>query len=72
MSSLIVEVCRVSDIVKHPNADRLSIVTVKGWNCIVGLDQYKKGDMVVFVPPDCILPESVIEKYKLDYLKFTN
>ena len=69
MSSLIVEVCRVDEIEKHPNADKLSIVTVKGWNCIVGLDQYKQGDLVVFVPPDSIIPENIIEKYNLTYLK---
>lgn len=69
MSSLIVEVCEVDAIEKHPNADRLSIVSVKGWNSIVGLDQYKVGDKVVFIPPDCILPETLIEKYNLDYIK---
>ena len=69
MSSLIVEVCKVDNIEKHPNADKLSIITVKGWNCIVGLDQYKQGDLVVFVPPDSILPESLIKKYNLTYLK---
>jgi RNA ligase (TIGR02306 family) len=69
VSSLIVEVCKVDNIIKHPNADKLSIVQVKGWNCIVGLDQYSIGDLVVFVPPDCILTDSLIGKYKLDYLK---
>jgi len=69
MSSLIVEVCKVEDIIKHPNADRLSITKVKGWNCIVGLDQYKIGDLVVFVPPDCIIPQNLIEEYKLEYLR---
>jgi RNA ligase (TIGR02306 family) len=69
MSSLIVEVCKVDDIQKHPNADRLSIVTVKGWHCIVGLDQYKPGDFVTFVPPDCIIPKEMIEKLNLEYLR---
>lgn len=69
MSSLIVKVCKVDNIIKHPNADKLSIVQVLGWNCIVGLDQYKIGDLVVFVPPDCVLPENLVEQYKLEYLK---
>ena len=69
MSSLIVEVCKVDAIERHPNADRLSIVSVKGWNSIVGLDQYKVGDKVVFIPPDCILPDGLIQKYNLDYIK---
>jgi RNA ligase (TIGR02306 family) len=72
MSSLVVEVAKVHKIVKHPNADKLSIVTINsesGWNCIVGLDQYAIGDKVVFVPPDCIIPLESIEKYNLEYLK---
>jgi RNA ligase (TIGR02306 family) len=72
MSSLIVKVCSIYKIEKHPNADRLSIVTIdneSGWNCIVGLDQYKVGDKVVYVPPDCIIPPALIEKYNLEYLK---
>jgi RNA ligase (TIGR02306 family) len=72
MSSLIVKVCSVYSIEKHPNADRLSIVTIdneNGWKCIVGLDQYKRNDRVVYIPPDCIIPPSLIEKYNLEYLK---
>ena len=69
MSSLIVEVCKIEGIINHPNADRLDLATVKGWGCIVGRDQYKPGDIVVFIPPDSVLPDSLIEKYNLEYLK---
>lgn len=69
MSSLIVEACEVLSVEPHPNADRLDIVTVKGWNCIVGRDQFKVGDTVVFIPPDCVLPDEMIERYELSYLK---
>ena len=72
MSSLIVKVCTVYKIEKHPNADRLSIVTVdneSGWSCIVGLDQYKPGDKIVYIPPDAVIPPEMIEKYNLEYLK---
>jgi tRNA-binding EMAP/Myf-like protein len=47
MSSLIVEVVKIEKVEKHPNADRLSLAYVKGWQSIVGLDQYKEGDLVV-------------------------
>lgn len=69
MSQLIVEICKVNKIEKHPNADKLSIITIKGWRCIVGLDQYKEGDLVIFCPPDSIIPTNLIEKYKLEFLK---
>lgn len=69
MSSLIVEICRIDKIEKHPNADKLDIATIKGWNCIVQRDIYKDGDLIIFIPPDCVLPEKLIEQYNLTYLK---
>lgn len=69
MSSLIVEVCEIRDIQPHPNADRLDIATVKGWNCIVGKNSYMAGDWCVFFPPDSVLPDYLIEKYELEFLK---
>jgi RNA ligase (TIGR02306 family) len=69
MSSLIIEVCRIEKSYQHPNADKLSIVEVKGWNCITGLNQYQVGDLVVFIPPDSIMPDNLIEKYNLEYLR---
>ena len=69
MSSLIVEVCKVLEVSPHPNADKLDIITVKGWNCIVGRNQFKVGDVGVFIPPDCVLPSDMIEEYNLSYLK---
>lgn len=69
MSSLIVEVCEIKNIQPHPNADRLDIATVKGWNCIVGRDNYKIGDLCVFFPPDSVLPEKLINDYELEFLK---
>lgn len=69
MSSLIVEVCEIKDIQPHPNADRLDIATVKGWNCIVGRGSYIAGDWCVFFPPDSVLPDYLIESYELEFLK---
>lgn len=69
MSTLLVEVCKIKSIEKHPNADRLSVAQVKGWYCIVGLNQYKQGDLVIFCPPDSVIPSKIIDEYKLEYLK---
>lgn len=69
MSSLIVDVCKIIKVEKHPNADRLDIITVKGWNCIVGRDNYKVGDNVIFCPPDSVIPDNIIDEYKLEFLK---
>lgn len=56
MSELKVELCKIKEIKKHPNADRLDIVTVKGWQCITGKDQFRLGEIVVYIPIDSILP----------------
>jgi RNA ligase (TIGR02306 family) len=69
MSSLIVEVCEVKNVEKHPNADTLEILEVKGWNVISKMGQYKVGDHVVFIPPDSIIPQEMIDKYELTYMK---
>jgi len=69
MSTLIVEICKIDEVTKHPNADRLSIVTIKGWHCIVGLNDYVVGDAIIFIPPDSIMPSNLIDEYNLEYLK---
>lgn len=56
MSSLIVEVKRLDEIKIHPNADRLALAIIGGWQCAVPKDRYKAGDLVVYIPPDTILP----------------
>lgn len=63
MSSLIVEVCEVKEIKPHPNADRMEIAVVKGWECCVKKGTFKSGDKVVYFPVDTILPESVSEEF---------
>lgn len=69
MSKLIVEICSISEVINHPNAKKLDIVKVKGWQCIVGRGQYKVYDLVVYCPPDSIIPADIVEKYKLEFLK---
>ena len=69
MAELLVEVCKIDDIFEHPNADRLEFAKVKGWNCIVEKDKWEKGDTVVFIPPDSVMPDDLIDKYELEYLR---
>ena len=62
MSTFTVEVVEIQDILVHPGADRLEIAQIKGWQCIVGKDAHKKGDYVVYIPIDSLLPEEVERK----------
>jgi RNA ligase (TIGR02306 family) len=61
-STLIVQVCEVSEVKQHPNADRLDIAVIKGWDTVVKKGEYKAGDTVVYIPPDAILPLELVEK----------
>ncbi len=65
MSSLIVSVTRVSKIRPHPNADRLEIAEVLGWQVVVGKGEFQDGEKVVYFPPDTILPVEVSDRFKV-------
>ena len=43
----------------HPNADRLEIATVYGFQVIVKKDAHKVGDRMIYVPIDSILPQNI-------------
>lgn len=62
MSSLIVEVCSIDQVYEHPNADKLDLAKIKGWQVVIGKGTYKPGDKVVYFPPDCVLPEYVTDQ----------
>lgn len=68
MSSLIVQVVRIPELERHPNADTLQICRVRGWQCLVKEGQFQPGDLAVYVPIDSILPPELIEKHGLTYL----
>jgi RNA ligase (TIGR02306 family) len=72
MSSLIVEVSRIEEILPIENADRLEIARVKGWYVIVGKNEHKVNDLVIYLPVDSVLPEELIKRYNITYLKNKN
>jgi len=47
----------VSKVKKHPKADRLEIVEMGGWQVVPAKGLVKKGDRVLFVPVDSLVPE---------------
>jgi RNA ligase (TIGR02306 family) len=52
-----VPVTTIREINPHPNADRLELATVYGFQVVVGKGRYKPGDTIIYVPIDSILPE---------------
>jgi RNA ligase (TIGR02306 family) len=62
MSSLIVKVSKIEYIRPHPNADRLEVAGIDGWETIVSKGAHKVGDLVTFVPPEAIIPTDLADK----------
>ena len=65
MSDLQVEPCVIREIKPHPQADRLEICIVKGWEVISGIDNYSVGDIVVHIPPDSLVPQEWADKWEV-------
>jgi RNA ligase (TIGR02306 family) len=73
MSTLTVKVVNIDDVLVHPNADKLELAIIKGFQAVVKKDQYRKGDKVVFIPPDTMLTKELATKYGvLSYLSIRN
>ena len=62
MSSLIVEISRIQNVLPHPNAERLELAHVKGWQCVVPKGKYAAGDLVTYVPPDSVMPVELSDR----------
>lgn len=59
MSLYKVPVTTVLDVTPHPNADRLELISVYSFQVISAKGLYQKGDAVIYVPVDSILPKDL-------------
>lgn len=50
---------KIDEIFPHPNADRLEIAKVKGWEVIIQKDVFKVGELIIYFEIDSILPEEI-------------
>lgn len=50
------KVIRLPEIRKHPDADKLGLVSVWGYTVIVALDSWKEGDLAAYLEPDTLVP----------------
>jgi len=62
MSELKVEIVEIAEINNHPNADRLDLATIKGWQCVAQKGVYKQGDKAIYFPIDSVLPIEIETK----------
>jgi len=58
MSTHSVNIVEIPEVLPHDNADRLGIVHINGWSCVVAKDQFKTGDKAVYVEPDYVVSTS--------------
>ena len=61
-SSLVVPVALVDKILPHPNADKLEIAHVLGWQVVVRKGEFSEGQRVVYFPPDTVLPQELSDR----------
>jgi RNA ligase (TIGR02306 family) len=69
MSSLILEAGYPTEILDHPNADKMKLAVWKGWQCCVDLEMTTETHVVYF-QPDLVLPHALAEDLGVtQYLK---
>jgi len=63
MSDLVVQPIKIDAIKPHPNADRLEIAVVGGWEVITGKGNHDAGDVVVHVQPESMIPRDRADEW---------
>ena len=56
MSTHAVRIIEIGEVRPHENADRLCIIPVGGWSCVVGKEQFKPGSRAIYIEPDYVVP----------------
>ena len=63
-SELIVKVQKIHKIIEHGNATALEVAVIGqdgGWETCVKKDIFHEGDLVIFVPPDALMPRPLAD-----------
>ena len=69
-SSCIVPVVKLENVRKHPNADKLDLADVLGYQVAIAKDKHKSGDVVIYFPADTIISSKWAEKFGVrDFLR---
>lgn len=48
----------IENVRPHPNADRLDLVNILGYQCVTEKGLYQDGDQVIYIKTDTLLPEA--------------
>ena len=66
MAEVVADVCHIDEVKPHPNADRLELAVVKGWQTIIQKGSFNTGDKCVYFQPDCLIDEKVAKRLGVD------
>lgn len=58
----------ISKVTTHPNADRLDLVQILGYQCVAQRGLYTGGEKIVYIRPDAVLPE---KEWTVEYRKYS-
>jgi RNA ligase (TIGR02306 family) len=58
----------ISEVKRHPNADKLDLCRLKGidFQFVTGREQFKEGDEVIYFPIDALIPQPILQNLGLD------
>ena len=59
---------RIRSVRAHPNADRLDLVSVLGYQCVTAKNSFRSNQLIVFIQPDSVLPSD--QSWTQPYLKY--
>lgn len=61
-----VEVVHLDTIASHPNADRLQIIRLEGYQAIIKKGSFKEGDLAAYIQPDSLV---LVDRPEFAFLK---
>lgn len=59
---------QIVNILPHPNADRLDLGMIRGYQVVVGKEQFYEGETVLYIHPDSCLPKN--QNWAEPYLRY--
>ena len=59
MAEFQVKIQKLDEVTAHPNADRLDVARIGGWQIVVGKNQHKAGERVAYIPEQALVPEEL-------------
>ncbi|USN14879.1 RNA ligase 2 [Brevundimonas phage vB_BpoS-Domovoi] len=67
MSTFAVPILAIDDVYDHPNADRLSIIRIRGYEAVAGKAEdgshrFVKGERIIYVPEGAVVPAAHLKE----------